>query len=86
MLQENTKRQMSAAQQTVSKKATKNLTGKHKAFVVIYAVIWIVAIGFSWTHWHEMNWIVKTLVVLTEIFLLPDVGAFRSAFRNRPDV
>lgn len=61
-----------------------DLSGKRRIFVVLYVLSWIAIIGFSWAYWTEMNWILKSLVVVAEILFIPDVEAIRSAFRKPP--
>lgn len=62
-----------------------DLSGRRRIFVVLYVLIWMGIVGLSWAYWAEMNWILKSLVVIAEIFLLPDVDAIRSVFRKRQD-
>jgi len=61
-----------------------DLGGKRRTIVVIYVLCWMGIIGFSWAYWHEMNWVLKSLVVVAEILFIPDAEAIRSALRKPP--
>lgn len=61
-----------------------DLGGKRRIIVVLYVLSWMGIIGFSWAYWRDMNWVLKSLVVVAEILFIPDAEAIRSAFRKPP--
>ena len=82
-LHETVTKRMVAVQQAVGKQVAQELTGEQRAFVIVYVLCGIGVAVFTWAYWREMGWLLKSLTIVAEIFLLPDVDLIRAACRKR---
>jgi hypothetical protein len=61
------------------------IISKGTLIATLYLAVWILAIPVFWVYWDDMNWLLKSAIVVSEIFFAPDVGAVRSALQRSPD-
>lgn len=56
-----------------------------RVFVTCYMLFFVVLVVASWVYWHRMGVFLKGLIVLLEIFLIPDIGVIKKAYK-KPEI
>lgn len=54
-----------------------------KMAVAVYILFLLTLVLLSWIYWADMHFAFKVVVVVLEIFLLPDLSAIRDVFRDK---